>query len=97
MPITLKVDVTKLDKSRFFHGKNGAVYCDLVLFEHAGEYDDGFVKQSQTREERERGEKMPIIGNFRLPKTQGSRSAPGKAPPARPQAPANDGDDDIPF
>ena len=30
--LNLKVDVTKLDKSKFFHGKNGAVYADLTAF-----------------------------------------------------------------
>jgi len=65
--LSVKIDVTKLDRKRFFEGKNGAKYADLILFENRdGEDQYGnshFVTQSCTKEERESGMKMPIIGN----------------------------------
>ena len=62
MPISINVDVTKLDKSKFFRGKKGT-YADLVLWEtepnsESADYGDFIVKQKA-----ERGEKSPILGN----------------------------------
>jgi hypothetical protein len=58
MPISINVNVEKVDKSRFFEGKKGR-YMDLVLFETPdSEYGDYMVKQRG-----EKGEKMPILGN----------------------------------
>ena len=66
--IKLKIDVTKIDKSRLFVGAKGT-YLDLALFENKdgkGEYgDDGFIVQEVTKEKREAGIKGPIIGNWR--------------------------------
>lgn len=66
--ITLSIDVTKLDKTRFKHviKKNGdkAVYCELVLFDSRNtEYGDYMVKQGLSKEDREKKVKMPILGN----------------------------------
>lgn len=30
--INCKIDVTKLDKNRFFYAESGAIYADLTLF-----------------------------------------------------------------
>lgn len=58
MPITINVNIDKVDKKRFFEGKKGR-YMDLVLFETPdSEYGDYMVKQRG-----EKGEKMPILGN----------------------------------
>lgn len=58
MPISISVNVEKIDKERFFKGKKGR-YMDLVLFETPdSEYGDYMVKQRG-----EKGEKMPILGN----------------------------------
>ena len=62
MPISINIDVTKLDKSKFFQWKKG-VYADLVLWEtepnsESSEYGDYIVKQQG-----EKGDKMPILGN----------------------------------
>lgn len=66
--ISIKIDVTKIDKARLFHAKeSGAKYLDLVTFidtENAGQYGDhGFITQSATKEEREAKTQMPILGN----------------------------------
>lgn len=100
--ITLKIDVTKLEKNRFHHGKKG-IYTDLALIEHPNDYgDDGFVVQSVSKEEREAGEKGPIVGNWRESKKKetppSTRQAPVPTkPPPDPQKELLPEDDDIPF
>ena len=67
--ISIRIDVTKLDKERFYKGDKGT-YADLTTFvdvDNVDKYDNnGFVTQSQTKEEREAGEKLPILGNSRV-------------------------------
>lgn len=102
--ITIKLDVTKLQKQRFFHGKKGGIYADLILIEHPNDFgDDGFIAQSVTKEERDAGERGPIVGNWRetnkkpLPPTPVRQAPPMPAkPPPNPQADLIE-DDDIPF
>jgi len=56
--IKIKIDVTKLDKSRFFKGAKGT-YADLVIYENdqPDEYGNDFsVKQDCSKEDRERRE-----------------------------------------
>ena len=68
MPISISVNVDKVDKARFFEGKKGR-YMDLVLFETPdSEYGDYMVKQRG-----EKGEKMPILGNGKLFKPKGKK------------------------
>ena len=58
MPISLNVNVDKIDKSKFFKGKKGR-YLDLVLWETPdSDYGDYMVKQGGKK-----GEKLPILGN----------------------------------
>ncbi len=85
--ILVKVDVTKLDKARFFKGAKGT-YCDLVLIETPnGEYGDFMVKQSVTKEERAAKIQMPILGNAKY--MGGAKSS---APAAQHSKPAEGGD-----
>ena len=67
--VSFKVDVTKLDKSRFFKGRKG-IYADMTAFidtENASEYgDNGTISQAQSQEERQAGAKLPIIGNAKV-------------------------------
>jgi hypothetical protein len=66
--IALKIDVTKIDKSRLYEGKKG-VYLDCLLMTNRdGESkygDDGFIIQSISAEARAAGERGPIVGNWR--------------------------------
>lgn len=113
MPIKAKIDVTKLLKEHFFHGKADAtghkpIYADIVLWETP---DDKFnrdfrVVQELNREAREAGERGPILGNgehFGSSKKAKTEEQPRpRAPLAqRPvkQTPQNDeaSEDDIPF
>ena len=67
--LNIKIDVTKLDKDRFFQGEKG-LYVDMSTFintEGIGEYGDhGIITQQCSKEERESGMKMPIVGNVRI-------------------------------
>lgn len=66
--ISVKIDVKKLDKSRFFQGKPDAnghapLYCDLVILarKEVGKYGDThIVKQSKKKDEQV---ELPIIGS----------------------------------
>lgn len=66
--ITLKIDVTKIDKSRLYEGKKG-IYLDCLLLQNRdgdSKYgDDGMIIQSISAEARAAGERGPIIGNWR--------------------------------
>jgi len=68
--ISIKIDVTKIQKSRLFQGERGT-YLDLQTFVELDEQDkygnNGFIAQTQTKEEREAGaEKPPILGNCKV-------------------------------
>ena len=63
--ISLKIDVKKIDKSRLFVGKKGT-YLDVVLIETPNsQYSDYMVKQSVSKEERERGVEI-ILGDGKI-------------------------------
>ena len=73
--ITIKLDVTKIAKDYFFKGAKGT-YCDIALWDKPNTYgDDGYVTQNIPKEARDRGEKGPIIGNWKYFKTKGERAA----------------------
>lgn len=99
--ITVKVDVRKLDKSRFFEGKARAdgtrpLYADLVLMptREVGKYGDThIVKQSLSKEEREAKVELPIIGNA----TERGAKAAASPAPERPQFSGVDEGDAPPF
>ena len=61
--LNVRIDVTKIDKARLYKGAKGT-YLDLTTFVDTTNQDqyenNGFVSQSQTKEEREAGEKTPI-------------------------------------
>jgi nucleoside-triphosphatase THEP1 len=104
MLIALKIDVTKLDKSRFFKGKTGAVYADLIVNLKddlaPDEYGNcGFISQSVTKEERLTGTRLPICGNAKLLAGAKAAATPTTAKTAALQAPKNDfaDDDSVPF
>ena len=65
--ITIKIDVTKIDKNLLFKGAKGT-YLDVVLFETP---DDKFgndyrVVQGLTKEARAAGTKGAILGNGKV-------------------------------
>ncbi len=95
--LSVKIDVTKIDKKRLYAGKKGT-YLDLTTFintDETNEYGDhGFISQSLDKEERDQGLQTPILGNVKVFYTDQDQQAPQQAP----QAPQQDNfDDDIPF
>ena len=62
--ITLSIDVTKLDKSRFYKGKKGT-YANITLIETSNDQygNTHAAVHSSTKEERDAGLKLPFIGN----------------------------------
>lgn len=84
--ISLKIDVTKIDKARLFQGKNGAKYLDVTTFvdlDNPGQYGDhGFITQDVSKEERNNGVKGNILGNTKVfyNDAQGQQQAPQPHP-----------------
>ena len=101
--ITLSIDVTLIDKSRLKHitRRNGkqAVFLELVMIETPeGEYGDFMVKQQISKEERESGVELPILGNGK--NFNRERQPKAKPAPAKRSYPGREKDDqgeDIPF
>lgn len=107
--VSVRIDVSKIDKSKLYSGKKGK-YLDLTTFidlDQADQYENnGFVTQSQTKEERATGEKMPILGNVKVffkdsavsPEQQYQQTGQMSKPPVKNAPPAEQWDDEsIPF
>lgn len=109
--LSVKIDVTKLVKDRFFKGEKGT-YADLTTFIDLDELDqygnNGFISQSVSKEEREAKVQTPILGNVKVffndanPQQQHpNTSQPPQNQQSAPQqqaAPAGeDFSDEIPF
>jgi len=99
--ISIKIDVTKIDKSRIVVGKKGK-YIDLTTFvdtEKEDQYGNhGFISQSVTKEEREQGIQTAILGNSKI--FYGLESKPDRHQRPTEQARQQADDDfgsDIPF
>ncbi|NDE15350.1 hypothetical protein EBZ80_10510 [bacterium] len=67
-PIRIKIDVTKIDKTAIFVGKNGAKYLDLVAWPvRESKYGETHsVKQDFGRDD-PRNKDAPFLGNLTLP------------------------------
>lgn len=102
--IRLKIDVTKIDKSKLFVGAKGT-YLDLTLMENRNGPDqygnDFMVVQDLGREARERGEKGSILGNGKTiggGNARPSSPAPNRnSPPPRQESAGAASDPDVPF
>lgn len=83
--LNLKIDVTKIDKSRLFNSdKTGAKYLDCTVFlkDEPDQYGNfGMVTQDVTKEERESGEKGAILGNVRRVYEQNDTPKPKASSP----------------
>ena len=67
--VNLKIDVSKIDKSKLFKGKKGT-YLDMTAFidlDEVGQFgDNGMIVQSVSKEEKQQGIKGEILGNSRV-------------------------------
>lgn len=69
MIIGISVDLSKLDKSKIVEGKNGGKYYNMTVFVNDKEDQYGknvSVTDTQTKEERQAGEKKTYIGNGKV-------------------------------
>ena len=99
--VTISVDVTKLDEERYFKGKKGT-YLDLTAWIDPDKEDEygnhGLVKQSTSKEEREAGVDLPILGNTKVFYRQGgSPTATPKPVKGQSTMTIAELEDDIPF
>jgi hypothetical protein len=104
--ISLKIDVKKLDKSRFFQGKpdkdgHAPLYADIILIprKEVGKFGDThIVKQSKKKDEQV---ELPIIGSATERGEQQSRPAQSTSrrtePSEREMANQSDSTEDVPF
>lgn len=97
--ISISIDLSRLDKARFKNitRKNGekAIFCDLVLFETPqSDYGDYMVKQGITKEDREAGVQLPILGNGKIIASTKAAIPASKAPE---RSTSDEEGDDIPF
>ena len=66
--VTLKIDVTKIDKARLFKGSKGT-YLDATVFidDKGDKYgNNGMIVQNVSKEERDAGQKGAILGNAKI-------------------------------
>lgn len=108
--ISVKIDVTKIEKARLFEGQKGK-YLDATMFVDLDELDQygnsGMITQDVTKEERDAGTKGPILGNAKVfwrDDGTGQQSGQQSKPQAKGQQsggqmpePITDFDEDIPF
>jgi len=96
--INLKINVNKIDKARLFHGEKGT-YLDCVVFINTTKPDKygyhGTIKQQNTKEEREHGEEMPIMGNAKI--FWSSEKNETKKKVEKKVDVSDEPDDDVPF
>ena len=98
--VSLSVNLKQLDLGRcpVVTKKDGTLarYLNLTTFVKTAEQDqygdNGFITQSQTKEERDKGEKMPIIGNCKVFYTDATAQVQNSAPQNQAVI-----DEDIPF
>ena len=94
--LSVRIDVTKIDKSRLYKGTKGT-YLDLTTFVDTDQQDqyenNGFISQSVTKEERDAKVQTPILGNVKVIYTDGQAAAPAK----QADMSIEQLDEDIPF
>jgi hypothetical protein len=79
--IRLKIDVSKIDKTKLYKGEKGTyLSCTLLLNDAVDNYgNNGMIVQETTKEERDAGNKGAILGNCKVV-IQAQSSAPVYAP-----------------
>jgi hypothetical protein len=100
--VSLKIDVTKIDKARLFEGKKGkyldaTVFIDLAFADEYG--NNGMITQDVSKQEKESGERGAILGNAKVfwqgeGKQQQRPVAPSVSGPA---GGFDDDPEDLPF
>ena len=67
--VSLKIDVTKIDKNKLFNGQKGT-YLDAQVFIDIDELDQygnsGMITQAVSKEDRQAGQQGAILGNAKV-------------------------------
>ena len=67
--VSLKINVSKIEKDRLFKGKNGS-YLDATVFidpDNVDEYgNNGMITQDVSKDERDNGTQGAILGNCKV-------------------------------
>lgn len=101
--VTLKIDVTKIDKSKLFKGSKGTYLdCQVFINPEQDQYgNSGMIVQAVSKEERDQGIQGPILGNCKIFWTDGGQPQQPKQVNQSQQASVPQGmdfeSDDIPF
>lgn len=99
--VSLKIDVSRIEKARLFKGAKGT-YLDATVFVDIYEADQygnhGMITQNVTKEERDAGTRGAILGNCKVfyrdgLEAQGSAYHPGSGG----NPPTDYFEDEIPF
>ena len=97
--VSLKIDVTKIDKARLFKGAKGT-YLDATVFidvDNEDQYgNNGMITQSVTKDERDARTKGEILGNSKVFMKKTSQQQPQAAPVMPPTLGPVD-DSEVPF
>ena len=64
--IQIKLDVTKIDKSKLYKGKKGTYLSCVMIETPESEYGHYMIVQETTKEEREAGTRGAILGNGKI-------------------------------
>lgn len=96
--LSLSIDVTKLDKSRFYKGKSGTyANLDVWINDEPDQYGNhASVSENLTKEERESGAKKNYVGNGKKIYGWGESSPSANQSESTKQTSVDDMDD-IPF
>jgi len=103
--VSLKIDVSKIDKARLFKGQKGT-YLDATVFIDSSELDQygnsGMITQDVSKEEKAQNVKGAILGNCKAfwndsQQQQAPAQQAYQQPQPAHQVPNNFDDDQIPF
>lgn len=98
--ISIKIDVTKIDKKRLFTGKKGTYLDATILWnDEQDQYNNnGPIVQQVTKEERLAGKKGAILGNAKLIAVSDNGNITKPATKVQAFDPMEtEADDDLPF
>jgi hypothetical protein len=71
--ITIKIDVTKISKSRLYKGGKGTYLNCTLIDTPNSEYGDYMIVEETTKAEREAGTKGTILGNGKIVRPKGEQ------------------------
>ena len=98
--VSLRLDVSKIDKSKLYKGAKGVYLdCQVFLSDEPDQYSNhGMIVQAVSKEEKDQGIKGAILGNAKIFWSDEGQPQQQR-PQQKPQQPAfdDDIDSDIPF